>query len=147
MSNSPESADETQIRQIIHEWRDALCARDLDRLMQYYSPNVVFFDAVPPHVHRGAGAYRRTWENMFAFLPAHLGSEVRDLDITVSGDLAAMHCLQRLINADTHEAATCGWVRVSVTYQRTDGQWRVIHEHVSVPFDPATSQAVFIREP
>ncbi len=152
MSNSPASGDETQIRQLINEWKDALCARDLDRLMQHYSPDVVFFDAVPPHVHRGAAAYRRTWEKHVcpSSRPISGSSQVRDLvHITISGDLGGDFLLPpaRLINTDTHEAATCGWVRVSVIYQRRDGQWLVIHEHVSVPFDPATSQAAFIREP
>jgi uncharacterized protein (TIGR02246 family) len=145
MSTPSTTADETQIRQLIDAWREALCARDLDRLMQHYAPDVVFFDAVPPHQHRGADAYRQTWEAMFPFLPPHLGSEIRDLAIHMSGDLAVMHCLQRLINADTKEAATCGWVRVTVCYQRLQGAWRVVHEHVSVPFDPATSQAAFMR--
>ena len=139
------TTDETQIRQLIDDWRSALCARDLDRLMAHYAPDVVFFDAVPPFQHRGADAYRRTWEAMFGFLPPRLTSEVRDVKITVSGDLAVMHCLQRLVNADTGEAATCGWVRVTVGYRRQQGSWRVIHEHVSVPFDPQTAQAVFMR--
>ncbi len=139
--------DEAQIRQLIDDWRIALCARDLDRLMQHYAPDVLFFDAVPPYQHRGADAYCRTWEAMLPYLPLRLGSEVRDLCITVGGDLAVMHGLHRLIDEETHEAATCGWVRVTVCYQRQQGTWRVIHEHVSVPFDPATSQAAFIREP
>ena len=65
----------------------------------------------------------------------------------MSGDVAFMHCLQRLINEETKEAAACGWVRVTVCYQRQQGVWRVVHEHVSVPFDPKTAQAAFIREP
>lgn len=144
-SFSPISDDETQIRALIDEWRAAICTRDLDRLMKHYSPDVVFFDAVPPHQHQGADAYRRSWEGMFAFLPPHLGSEIRDLAIDIDGGLAVMHCLQRLVNTDTNEAATCGWVRVSVSYRRIGRVWKVIHEHVSVPFNPATSQAVFLR--
>jgi uncharacterized protein (TIGR02246 family) len=138
--------DEAQIRHLIEDWRDALSARDLDRLMLHYASVVLFFDAVPPYQHRGAAAYRRTWEAMFAHLPPRIGVELRDLDIRVSGDLAAMHCLTRIINRETEEDATCGWVRVTVCYQRQRGSWSVIHEHVSVPFDPATSQAAFIRE-
>ena len=61
------TTDETQIRQLIDDWRSALCARDLDRLMQHYAPAVLFFDAVPPYQHRGAGAYRRTSEAMFPY--------------------------------------------------------------------------------
>ena len=146
MSTSDPSSDEIQIRQLLDEWRSALCARDLDRLMTHYSAEVVFFDAVPPYQHRGAAAYRATWEAMFGFLPPKIASEVSEVEIQTSGDLATMHCLQRITNAETGEAATCGWVRVSVIYQRQEGAWKVIHEHVSVPFDPMTSQAAFIRE-
>lgn len=146
MSTTSTTHDEAQIRQIIDDWRSALCARDVDRLLSHYAPDVLFFDAVPPFQHRGADAYRRTWEAMFDFLPPRLGSERRDEEIVVSDDLAVMHCLQRLTNADTGEAATCGWVRVTVCYQRQQGAWRVIHEHISIPFDPATSQAAFIHE-
>jgi uncharacterized protein (TIGR02246 family) len=143
-TTSSPSKDEMEILHLVDEWKTALCTRDLDRLMQHYSPDVVFFDAVPPAVHRGADAYRGTWEAMFNFLPPHLASETRDMTIKVSGDLAVMHCLQRLINADTNEAATCGWVRVTVSYERQAGAWKVTHEHVSIPFDPATSKAAFI---
>jgi ketosteroid isomerase-like protein len=116
-------------------------------LLTHYAPDVLFFDAVPPYEHRGADAYRRSWEACFPYLPARLGSELRDLEITVSGDLAIMHCLNRLIDEETKQAATCGWVRVTVGYERQQGVWRVIHEHVSVPFDPVSGQAAFIREP
>jgi uncharacterized protein (TIGR02246 family) len=139
--------DEAQIRQLNEKWSEALSARDLDRLTKLYAPDVLYFDAVPPYQHRGAAAYRRTWELMFPHLPPRIGAEQRDLEITFSGDLAISHCLTRLINADTNENAAAGWVRVTVCYQHQQGAWRVIHEHVSVPFDPVTSKATFIREP
>lgn len=104
--------DEDQIRQLIEDWREALRIRDLDRLMQHYAPDVVFFDAVPPYQHRGAAAYRRTWEQMFPHLPPRIGVELRDLEISVSGDLAVMRCLTRIINEETKQDATCGWYRV-----------------------------------
>ena len=138
--------DEEQIRQLADEWREALCARDLDRMMRHYAPDVLFYDAVPPYRHRGAEAYRRTWEIMLPLLPAHLASELRDVAITVSGDLAVLHGMHRLVDADTQADATCGWVRATVCYQRLEGTWRVIHEHVSVPFDPMSGRAEFIRQ-
>src|SRR5687767_14351457 len=122
-TSATSSGDELEIRRLIDQWKEALCARDLDRLMQHYAPDVVFYDAVPPHEHRGADAYRQTWEAMLAFLPPHLVSETRDMTIHASGGLAVMHCHQRLINADTKEDATCGWVRVTVCYERQQGAW------------------------
>jgi uncharacterized protein (TIGR02246 family) len=150
MTSKPVAAktnDEAQIRQLNEDWRSALANRDLDKLAQHYSPDVLYFDAVPPYQHRGVAAYRRTWEQMLPHLPPRISVEQRDLEITTSGDLAVSHCLTRLVNADTNETAAAGWVRVTVCYQRQQGAWRVIHEHVSVPFDPMTGKATFTLEP
>jgi len=139
------AADEAQIRTLIDEWRAALAARDLDRLMTHYAPDVLFFDAVPPYQQKGAAAYRKTWENMFSFLPPGVESEMQEVSIHVSGDLAVMHCLNRLVHAGTKREATCGWVRVTVTYERQGGAWKVVHEHISVPFDPHSGKAALIH--
>jgi uncharacterized protein (TIGR02246 family) len=141
------AADSAEIHQLVEKWRAALAARNLDELAKHYSSDILFFDAVPPYQHRGVEAYRRTWEAMLPHLPSKIASEIRDLTITVDGDVAFMHCLNQIINAETGNAATCGWVRVTACYQRQRGSWNIVHEHVSIPFDPMTSQAVFIREP
>ena len=150
MTSNPVAArtnDETQIRQLMEDWRSALANRDLDKLIEHYSPDVLFFDVIPPYQDRGVEAYRRAWEQMFPHLPPRISVQQRDVEITVGGDLAISHCITRLVNADTNENAAAGWVRVTVCYQRQQGAWRVIHEHVSVPFDPMTGKATFTPEP
>ena len=44
---------------------------------------------------------------------------------------------------------SCGqtWMRATVGYRRIDGKWKVVHEHVSVPFNPMDNQAWFMRDP
>lgn len=128
------------------DWRRALAERDLDGMLKHYADDVRFFDAVPPFQHQGAAAYRGSWEAMFPFLPERIQSTVEELSITASGDVGFASCLQSIRNADTGEPATCGWVRVTVCYRKQGGKWRVAHEHVSVPFDPQTGQAAFVRE-
>ncbi len=135
-----------EIKHLMDQWREALMARDLDQLLKHYDPEVRFFDAVPPHEHQGATAYRQTWEQMMPHLPEALGSEVRELHITAGEHVAFASCLQRLTNRKTNAAATCGWVRVTICFQRKTEGWKVMHEHVSVPFDPQTAQAVFVLE-
>ena len=39
------------------------------------------------------------------------------------------------------------WMRVSAGYQRIDGQWKVVHEHWSAPFDMETGTALFSLKP
>jgi uncharacterized protein (TIGR02246 family) len=144
MSANP-ARDEAEIRELLEQWERDLTAKNLDGLVAKYAPDIVFFDAVPPFQSKGAAAYRQAWEHMLPHLPSEIGVETREAGLMVSGDLAFAHCHTRLTNAKTHESATCGWVRVTVCFQRQQGQWRVVHEHVSVPFDPQTSQAVFQR--
>jgi uncharacterized protein (TIGR02246 family) len=135
-----------EIQDLMEEWQEALASKDLDRLLQYYDAEVRFFDAVPPHQQRGAEAYRHAWEQMMPFLPQALGSDIRELEIRAGGNVAFASCLQRLTNRATHEAATCGWVRVTLGFQRKEGAWKVVHEHVSVPFNPQSAQAAFATE-
>jgi uncharacterized protein (TIGR02246 family) len=138
--------DEASIRKLLEQWERALVARDLDGMLALYAPDVVFFDAVPPYQRKGAAEYRAAWENMMPHLPPDLAVETREAGLVVSGEAAFAHCLTLLSNAKTGEPATCGWVRVTICFQRRQGQWRVVHEHVSVPFDPVTSQAACLRE-
>ena len=143
------SHDQTgeEIRALLKEWQQGLLAKDADRMTRHYSEHVVFYDATPPLQHHGIEAYRRSWEMIFPHLPDKLDFEDYDSDITVSGDLAVVHFLNRLIDANTKDSATCGWVRVTVCFKRMDdGQWKVVHEHVSIPFDPMSGKAVFTHQ-
>jgi uncharacterized protein (TIGR02246 family) len=145
-SETTPARDEAEIRQLMEDWMSALSAKDLDRLMKHYAPEVRFFDAVPPFQHQGAAAYRGSWEACFPYLPPSIGAEMRGMKITVGGDTAFAHGFTRVTNRETGQAATCGWVRATVCFQRRDGTWKVVHEHVSVPFDPQTGKAALMHE-
>jgi ketosteroid isomerase-like protein len=41
---------------------------------------------------------------------------------------------------------TC-WMRVSAGYQRVGGEWKVVHEHWSAPFDMETGAGLFDLKP
>jgi uncharacterized protein (TIGR02246 family) len=146
MSTSSQASDEAQIRALLDQWARDLAAKNLDGLVAHYAPDIVFFDAVPPFQSKGIAAYRQSWEHMLPHLPPDLATETRDEKLAISGDVAFAHCLTRMIDAKTRESATCGWVRVTVCFQRRQGEWRVVHEHVSVPFDPMMSKPVFLHQ-
>lgn len=139
-------AGEQALVALFSEWLKSVTARDLSRIENGYAPDVVYFDATPPFQHRGFAEYRKAWENCFPYLPERFEFEHREMAVTVSGDLAVRHGFARLLDSETKHPATCGWVRVTVCYRRDPDGWRVFHEHVSVPFDPLSSQAAFIRE-
>ncbi|CAF1226282.1 unnamed protein product [Rotaria sp. Silwood1] len=138
-----ENNDETQIRQLITNWTNALCSKDIDRIMAYYADNVIVFDIKPPFQRKGAKEWRRTWEECLPYFPESFQIETQDMVIHVNGDVAFAHWLWRFTNIPENHRAIKTWMRATVGYQRQNGRWLIVHEHTSLPFNPETSEVVY----
>ena len=147
LERSSTSEAEREIRTLIADWARALEARDLDALFASYAENVVLFDVKPPFRLRGVDAYRAMWQACLPYFPARFAIEHRDLDVTATGDAAFAYGLVHIRPIGEESKAGQTWLRATICYARVDGAWRVVHEHVSVPFDPMTGQAVFMTDP
>jgi uncharacterized protein (TIGR02246 family) len=134
--------DEFQIRERLHEWTQALHAKDLDRLMALYAPDVVTFDLMPPSIVLGVEHYRKNFERWFAAMPGPIDYEIHDLRITRSGGVAFCHSLSHIKAMRANGEKADYWVRVTVGFEKRDGQWMMIHDHVSTPFDMDTQKAL-----
>ena len=66
--------------------------------------------------------------------------------MTVGGDAAFAHCLHRIVPIGEASRAGETWMRVTLCYRRIGGAWQVVHEHVSVPYDPRTGLVVNITD-
>jgi ketosteroid isomerase-like protein len=142
-TESPQARDEAQLRQFIANQISAICAKDLDRLMSHYETEAVIFDVKPPLRTNGADALRRTWEACLPYFPDSFQAETRDLSLTVSGDMGLAHWVMRFTGMN-HPVP---WMRFTTGYRKVRGQWRIVHEHASVPFHPETGQAALTLEP
>lgn len=141
------ASDEEKILALTRAWSAALEARDVDGLLAAHAPDVLLFDVKPPFRILGLEAYRKVWEDCLPCFPARFRSEHRDLEIIVGGDVALARGLHRVVPlGETHPAGE-SWIRVTIGYQRINGAWQVIHEHVSIPFDPATGIVAPITDP
>jgi uncharacterized protein (TIGR02246 family) len=133
--------DEGQIRERLNRWIRALHAKDLGALMALYAPDTIAFDLMPPS-QVDAGHYRKNFERWFAMMPSPIEYEIHDLRITTSGDVAFSHNLGHVKATKANGEKTDYWVRATVGFQRRNGQWLVVHDHVSMPFDMETGKAV-----
>lgn len=129
---------QSDVRALLERRIDACRAKDIDRLMSLYSPNVVYFDCVPPlEGFIGSDAVRRNFLRWFDEYEGPVGLETRDLDIAVSEDVAFAHMLHldkgnvHLSKAGLDEA----WIRSTVCCQRMGRRWLITHEHISWPFE------------
>ena len=142
-----ESVAEALIRQRVEDWAKALRAKDIDRVMSAYAPNLVSFDLAPPLRYVGADGKRRAWQKVFATITGPFGYEVSDLNVTMHGDLAFVHSLNHVNGTLASGQLIDRWVRWTAGLRRIDGVWFVEHDHVSVPVDPASGQAVLNLTP
>lgn len=125
---------EGEIRELMDNWLKAVRAKNINGVMSHYARDIVTFDIAPPLQYRGADAHRRNWEEWFPTFRGPVGYEMRDLSITTGDDVAFCHSLNRISGERTNGERTDVWVRATIGFQRIDGKWMVMHEHVSVPF-------------
>jgi uncharacterized protein (TIGR02246 family) len=139
--------DEADIRRQIDKAVEAIRAMDLEGLKSIYAPNIVSFDVNPPLQHVGAEAKWKNWEEAFAVFQRPLGYEIRDLTITLDGDVAFAHSLNRLSGTLKNGNRSDFWVRATFCFRKIDGNWLIAHDHVSVPLNPESGRALLDLEP
>jgi len=136
MTSTALHQDEAQIRQLISEKEALMRSKDASGLVSRYAPEIVQFDLAPPLQHSGPEVLDPSGvQGWFATFDGPLDYEVRDLAVTAGEDVAFCTSLERLTATPqgTAESFTL-WFRVTVGLRKTDGTWRITHEHSSTPF-------------
>ncbi len=121
---------------------EAIRAKDIDQLMSLYSPDIVYFDLVPPLHYVGADALRQRFLDWFDSFEGPIGQEISDLNVMESGDAAFAHMLIRAGGTLKNGQEVGFWVRATDGCRRSDDEWLIAHEHISLPVDPMSRSAV-----
>jgi ketosteroid isomerase-like protein len=136
---------EDEVRALLDSRVEACRKKDVDGLMSLYSPDIVYFDVVPPLQFVGPDAVRRNFVRWFDEYDGPIGLETHYLGLAVSGDVAFAH----MLHLDTGTVPTDGdapvrslWLRATVCLQRSAGTWLITHEHISLPVSLETMKAV-----
>jgi ketosteroid isomerase-like protein len=136
------ASTESEVGALLEGRSEAMRMKDIDRLMALYSPDVVYFDLVPPLRYAGAAALRARFLDWFGRWESAIGQELRDLDVLESGDVAAAHMVIWASGTLKDGREVGYWVRTTNGCHRSNGTWLITHEHVSLPVDMATGRAV-----
>jgi uncharacterized protein (TIGR02246 family) len=136
------TSTEAEVKALLDSWSGAIRVKDIDRLMSLYSPDIVYFDVVPPLQFIGHAEIRRNFLRWFDSWKTAIGVEVRDVNIRVSGDVASAFMLHRTSGTLQDGREVDYWVRATVGCSRSDCGWLIAHEHISWPVDLKTGLAV-----
>lgn len=131
MSKKNKATDETQIRKMIDDWADALRNKNAEGVLSHYTLRPVHFSLAPPLLSaesdaKGLNAWFAAWQGT-------IGYEIRGLSVTVGDDVAFSHSLNRMHGTTNGEKSDL-WFRHTLCFRRIGGEWKVAHEHESVPF-------------
>jgi uncharacterized protein (TIGR02246 family) len=138
---------ESEIRALLDDFVQAIRDRDLDGVLSVFAPDVVSFDLGPPLQHGGGTEFRRRWRALFDAHDGAIDYEVRDLEITAGGDVAFSRSLNHFGGALKGGGRSDRWLRWTACFRKRDGAWRIVHEHVSVPVDLQSGNAVLDATP
>lgn len=143
------SGGETAIRALIDRWTKAMQEKDLDAVMSVYEPgqSLVAYDIIPPLQYKGWDAYQADYKAFFDMYDGPLKVEFRDLVIAADTTIGYSHELQRVSGTLKGGQESAFWVRVTNVYRKIGDQWRVVHEHVSVPADLESGKAALDLTP
>ena len=121
----------SDIRAVIEEWADALRNKDATRMLSYYAPPASLFS-------RAAAALDCIERRRSKCVVRHLARPNRLRNPRPlyhdRRDVAFSHSLNRMHGAKKDGAKADFWFWQTFGFQRIKGEWKIAHEHQSVPF-------------
>lgn len=134
-------AGERELLELHTRWFAAAAAKDLDASMRPISAEIVSYEHAVPLQVTDIEGIRAECSRNFELEWEEFDWTVPDLRIEVSGDLAVAWGLNRMASRTADGAQRVTWSRGTRVFRRADGEWLMVHQHVSFPFDPETGAA------
>ena len=133
----PEYADteESRIRSLLEAWADAVRRHDFPAILAHHEPDMVMFDVPPPLQCKGIEAYKKTWDLFFRCHKPGAVFDIEELAVTAGRDVAFAVVIMRCgPDSSSNLADKDGFLfRLTVGLRKVEGDWRIAHEHHSVP--------------
>lgn len=135
MSAHANDGEEIRIKALLEAWADAVRRHDLPAILAHHAPDMVMFDLPPPLQCKGIEAYKETWGLMFRYHKPGAGFDIQELAVTAGQDVAFAVAIMRCgPDSSSNSADKDGFsFRLTVGLRKVEGQWRITHEHHSIP--------------
>lgn len=134
----------TTIARLLNSQAAAVCNRDIEAAAANYASDVVIFDVVGPlqHPDGSSSVTKRLQEWMETFardIPVLF--EITDPTIEASEDRGFSYSLNHVRASLGSGGELDMFWRETLGWRKIDGEWKIVHAHGSVPFNPSTGMA------
>jgi len=129
------NTDESRIKALLEAWADAVRRHDVPAILAHHDPDMVMFDLPPPLQCKRIDAYEQTWDLLFRYHKPGAAFDIQELTVTAGQDVAfAVAIMSCGPDSSSNPADKDGFLfRLTVGLRKVDGDWRIAHEHHSVP--------------
>ena len=126
---------ESEIKAVIDAWADAVRGHDLTGIIAHHEQDIVMFDLPPPLQSRGIDEYKKTWDLFFRYHQPSQAFDIEELVITTGEDVGFAFAILRCGSGTFSGPPEKGGFlfRLTIGLRKIDGDWRITHEHHSVP--------------
>lgn len=142
-------SDEREIRALIHNMTNSLRKKNADGVVSAFAENSVMFVLAPPlqFVTGKNSPGRNGVEEWLSTWKGEIGYETRDSHISIGDDVAFCHGLNRLSGSKKDGESVDMWMRETLGLCKIDGEWKITHQHQSVPFYMDSGKAALDLKP
>jgi uncharacterized protein (TIGR02246 family) len=140
-------ASRRELEQLIEERVTAVRRHDAATLLRQHDDQVLTFPLLPPTASRGREPIAASLDRWLEGYVDGPGYQVHDLVVEADDDLGCCAFFYQVTGTLTTGEIVDMWVRSTAVFRRQEDGWRIVHAHESVPFDPATGQALTSERP
>ena len=128
-------SDEEHVRNILERWAQATRTGARAEVLANHAPDVIIYDVLPPLMYQGADAYARSWDEWQPETQGEGKFDLHDLSVSCGNDVSFAYgfiaCGGTLPDGTSFEDL----VRATFCLRKISGAWKIVHQHISKPFD------------
>ncbi|WP_298825573.1 SgcJ/EcaC family oxidoreductase [uncultured Planococcus sp.] len=137
----------TEVRDVLNNYRDAVYEKDVEKFLSGYASDVHIFDCWQEWQFNGIEQWKNVVDEWFGGLVEEgvlLQAELYDESLKESEDLAHVHGSVSFTAFDkTGKELRKMKNRFTFVLEKTEGSWRITHEHSSLPIGMEDGKAIF----
>lgn len=133
-----------EVLEQIQRWDNAIIGTEMNELMQQCALDISMFDVSTQL--SGVEEYRHEWQKISPYFSPDMKIVRRNVKLYASEQLAVLHCHSKIEVLSAKDLGNMPWCRTTLCLQKKKKQWRVVHQHISMPIDIVTGQVVFLPD-
>lgn len=128
--------EKDRIREVKETLNEAIRRRNVHDTESVFAEKTVMFVLAPPlQFVTGENAPGANGiQEWFDTFDGDIDISYDYFKVHVDGNIAFSHCLEHLRGRRTDGSETDIWYRETLGLKKSDGEWKIIHQHQSVPF-------------